>query len=124
MSEGLRVSPAFSEFRKPTDPTVEQLYEQLGLPADPSLDEIEPVFTDLWEEESDSRLTAAALVLGRTIDPAEFEQDVLLAVLFNATRSDQLTANDAFVALTFRRDLESLGAEGIYPAEQTPPTII
>jgi hypothetical protein len=124
MSEGLRASPIFSEFRKPTDAAVERFYEQLGLPADPSLDEIEPVFADLWEEGPDSRLAAATLVLGRAIDPAEFEQDVLLAVLLGGTRSDQLTANDAFVALTFRRELESLGPEQIYPAEQAPPTFI
>jgi hypothetical protein len=124
MSEGLRASPVFSEFHKPTDTTVEQFYEQLGLPADPSLDEIEPVFTDLWERGLGNRLTAAALVLGRAIDPAEFEQDVLLAVLFNGTRSDQLIADDAFVALTFRRELESLGPEEIYPVEEAPPTFI
>lgn len=123
MSEGLRTSPIFSEFRKPTDANVEGLYEQLGLPADPSLDEIEPVFADLWEQ-SETRMTAAALVLGRVIKPEEFEQDTLLAVLFGSTRSDQLTANDAFVALTFRRELESLGPEQIYPVEQAPPTFI
>ncbi len=105
MSEKAEFEGGFNGRRAPQDPLVAELLEKHGLPQDASLQEIEPVVVQLWENVG-TRLTAAEMVLGRRVDGSEPNQNPLL-------RETLLTDDPAygFASLFMLRDLEESQAE-------------
>ncbi len=76
------------------DEYVAGLYQEYGLGDNPSLDEIQPIATQLLSS-NDTLITGVEMVLGRRVDAREFTTDKSLALIF----TNSLTGEDRFALL-------------------------
>jgi hypothetical protein len=77
------------------------LYRKHGLPLTPTLEEIEPVATELLADPL-CFLEAVEMVLGRRVDAKELMSSDILSVLFRR----EATPKQRFGVLLLRRDMD------------------
>lgn len=99
------ITSGFEQPRQPQDEWVLQKYQELGLGAVPSLQEIEPVATALLEDIT-TALTGGELVLGRRIDSDVDKEPEVLPILL----TPGFTGSERFGLLLMQRETEKMRA--------------